>query len=83
MHVKKSLKVPFMKDNPGAKAILLSGPPGIGKTTMATVVGKACGYDLMELNASDARSKSMLDTQVGYNAMQCFNFLSLSVYIYT
>ena len=31
MHIKKTVKVPFSKENPGAKAVLLSGPPGIGK----------------------------------------------------
>ena len=28
VHVKKALKVNFSKENPGAKAVLLSGPPG-------------------------------------------------------
>jgi hypothetical protein len=28
MHIKKSLKPAFSKENPGAKAVLLSGPPG-------------------------------------------------------
>ncbi len=64
VHVKKTLKISFVKENPGAKAILLSGPPGIGKTTMATVVGRACGYEIMELNASDTRSKSSLDSHL-------------------
>lgn len=30
MHIHKTYKPPFMKENPGAKAALLSGPPGIG-----------------------------------------------------
>lgn len=40
------------------RAALLTGPPGIGKTTTAHLVAKACGYEIVELNASDERSAS-------------------------
>lgn len=43
------------------RAVLISGPPGIGKTTSAHVVAKASGYSPLELNASDARSKKLLE----------------------
>ena len=41
---------------PEHKIILLAGPPGLGKTTLAHIVAKHCGYKPMEINASDARS---------------------------
>ena len=44
-----------------AKVALLSGPPGVGKTTTAHLVARELGYDVFELNASDARSKKLLD----------------------
>lgn len=47
--------------NLNARATLLSGPPGIGKTTAARLVAKALGYRAIELNASDVRSKSALE----------------------
>ena len=56
---------PFMTHNDDgswAKAALLSGPPGVGKTTTAYLVAKELGLDVMELNASDTRSKKMLDS---------------------
>lgn len=40
------------------RAALLTGPPGIGKTTTAHLVVTACGYEVVELNASDERSAS-------------------------
>jgi replication factor C subunit 1 len=59
-HVSKTMKIPYTKENPGAKAVLLSGPPGIGKTTMATLIGKHYGYEIFELNASDTRNKKSI-----------------------
>ncbi|KFV49551.1 Replication factor C subunit 1, partial [Tyto alba] len=47
-------------DVTGFKAALLSGPPGVGKTTTASLVCKELGYSYVELNASDTRSKNSL-----------------------
>ncbi|KAL1816445.1 hypothetical protein DCAR_0520842 [Daucus carota subsp. sativus] len=45
--------------NAGAKkAVLLSGTPGIGKTTSAKLVSQMLGYVTVEVNASDSRGKA-------------------------
>jgi replication factor C subunit 1 len=64
VHIKKTKKIAASKENPGAKSVLLSGPPGIGKTTVATLVAKILGYETYELNASDTRSKKAVTEQV-------------------
>ncbi|KAI9483454.1 MAG: replication factor RFC1 C terminal domain-containing protein [Benjaminiella poitrasii] len=46
------------------RAILISGPPGIGKTTTANVVAAANGYEALEFNASDVRSKKVLEENI-------------------
>lgn len=46
------------------KAALLSGPPGVGKTTSAHLVCKESGFSFIEFNASDSRSKKTLEEQV-------------------
>lgn len=43
------------------RAVLITGPPGIGKTTSAHLVAKLEGYTPIELNASDARSKKLIE----------------------
>lgn len=61
-----SLIGPWAKDDDGAyfKAALLSGPPGIGKTTTVTLVCQELGFDVVEFNASDTRSKRLLQEEV-------------------
>lgn len=51
----------FKKWRPGTKPILLVGPPGIGKTTIANLAAKQFGYDMIGLNASDVRSKTRIN----------------------
>jgi len=45
-------------DGGAKKAVLLSGPPGIGKTTTAKVVSQMLGLQAIEVNASDSRGKA-------------------------
>lgn len=47
------------------KAALLSGQPGIGKTTAAHLTCKDLGYDVVEFNASDVRSRSEISSKIG------------------
>ncbi|KAI1471045.1 DNA replication factor C, large subunit [Daldinia caldariorum] len=48
----------------GYRAIMLSGPPGIGKTTAAHLAAKLEGFDIIESNASDTRSKKLVESGV-------------------
>jgi replication factor C subunit 1 len=46
------------------KAIIVSGKPGIGKTSSSKIICKDLGFDLIEMNASDTRNKKSLQSKV-------------------
>ncbi|KAK2742791.1 hypothetical protein FQN57_005082, partial [Myotisia sp. PD_48] len=51
------------KDGSGTyRTVIIHGPPGIGKTTAAHLIAKLEKFDIVETNASDTRSKKMLET---------------------
>lgn len=45
---------------PKKKAVLLIGPPGVGKTTVARAIAEDMGWNVIELNASDARNAAAI-----------------------
>lgn len=48
---KKALKN-YLESKTFSKSILLHGPPGVGKTTMALCAARSFGFDPLEINAS-------------------------------
>ena len=49
---------------PNARAALLSGPPGIGKTSAARIVCAQLGFEIVEQNASDTRNKASIESSI-------------------
>lgn len=52
------------KDKP-MKSVLISGAPGVGKSSAATIIAKQLGFEVMEVNASDTRGASGKDVKEG------------------
>uniref|UniRef100_A0A671NW05 Replication factor C subunit 1 n=1 Tax=Sinocyclocheilus anshuiensis TaxID=1608454 RepID=A0A671NW05_9TELE len=67
-------------DGSGFKAALLSGPPGVGKTTTAALVCEELGYSYVEMNASCTRSKNSLKEVIAesLNNTSIKNFYTVS-----
>ena len=63
--VEKWLKSWKSNKPPKKRAIFLYGPPGIGKTSIAQVLANEHDFDLIEINASDARNKNSLEEVLG------------------
>ncbi|KAF8461705.1 P-loop containing nucleoside triphosphate hydrolase protein, partial [Kalaharituber pfeilii] len=46
------------------KVLLITGPPGMGKTTLAHVAARQAGYEPLEINASDDRTAAVVKNKI-------------------
>ncbi|MEM1791017.1 MAG: replication factor C large subunit, partial [Desulfurococcaceae archaeon] len=65
----KKILIPWIKQwfegkTPDKKAVLLYGPAGCGKTSLVEAIANEYNLELIELNASDTRSKEGLERVV-------------------
>ncbi len=59
--------VSFVKNweiNSEIKALLLAGPPGVGKTTSVHILANELNIDIIEINASDTRNKKAINETI-------------------
>ncbi|MFB6114735.1 MAG: replication factor C large subunit [Candidatus Nanohalobium sp.] len=61
---KKELKKHVENWEQGDKAVLLHGQAGTGKTSLVQALANDLGYELVETNASDVRTKSKLKSEL-------------------
>ena len=54
----------------GKKAALLYGPSGVGKTSAAYAIASEMSWEVVELNASDVRTKAQIEKIAGAASMQ-------------
>ncbi len=66
----KNWVLSWRNKTPEYRAAFLYGPPGVGKTASVVALAKDMDYDLLEVNASDYRTRKRLEELVGRAAQQ-------------
>ena len=64
----------FLKSFPKKRAVVLHGPAGVGKTSLAYAIAAESDAEILELNASDLRNKEKIGEIIG-PASKIKNFL--------
>ena len=58
----KALFLEWLKNKKHTKkAVLLYGPPGVGKTALVLAASRELGFSVIEMNASDTRSEKAIN----------------------
>ena len=60
----------FLRSFPVKKAVVLHGPPGTGKTSLAYAIAFEMDAEILELNASDLRNKQKIAEIIGPASQQ-------------
>ncbi|MEM4605833.1 MAG: replication factor C large subunit [Candidatus Pacearchaeota archaeon] len=60
----------FLKNFPKKRAVVLYGPTGVGKTSLAYAIAAETDSEILELNASDFRDKQKISNIIGPASIQ-------------
>ena len=74
----KSILQKYLETNPRTKSVLISGSPGIGKTTMALAAARTFEYEPLEINASRSLRSHEDVTSLRDSCMACLLYTSPS-----
>jgi DNA polymerase III delta prime subunit len=72
--IKEQVRI-YLTNKPFTKVILLHGPPGIGKTTIALASARSLGFEPLEINASQSM-RSFADVE--HLVQSCQHTISIS-----